>query len=146
MNELTHEEIAEKLLYPMWRCVPADYKERYRADAWTHFENFVRSAAAKKDLKQFFEQFKRTMPFEWQQQFSKPVLGIINCGRDREALGMIRSECAYLILLVRQLNEDVKSSLRRQREYVTIEEETGPGSLFLTDITDDETENYNSKT
>ena len=101
---LTHEDLAENLLYPMWRCVSADYKEKYRADAWTHFENFIRSAATKADLKKFFEQFKRTMPFEWQHQYEKQVKDLLQSGKDREALGMIRQECAYLILLVRDLN------------------------------------------
>lgn len=37
----TEDMIAEKLLWPLWRCVSDDYKTKYKKDVWDHFENAV---------------------------------------------------------------------------------------------------------
>lgn len=105
---MTHEEMAEKLLYPLWRCVSSDFKERYKADAWGMFENFLKSSACSENLHKFFDQFKRLMPIDWQHQYEKSVLEVLQSGEDYLVLHALRTECSYLVLLTRDLNNQRK--------------------------------------
>jgi hypothetical protein len=105
---MTSEKIAEELLFPIWQCIDADFKKKYKADAWGYFENFLRSAACAEDLSQFFDKFKRLLPIDWKHQFEKPVLGVIQSGKDYEVLQALRTECGTLILLTRVLNNERK--------------------------------------
>lgn len=102
---MTHQTIAEKLLFPLWRCISSDFKDRYKADAWGMFENFLKTAAACENLRSFLDKFKRLMPMDWQHQYESDVLSVIDSGADDFVLTSIRTECAYLVLLTRQLNE-----------------------------------------
>lgn len=102
---MTHEEIAENLLFPLWRCLSADFKQRYKGDAWGIFENFIRSAACCGTLIAFFDKFKRLAPMEWQHQYESKVISVLQSGQDETVLGAMRSECSYLILLTRVQNE-----------------------------------------
>ena len=113
---MTHEQVASELLFPMWRCVSDDYKSKYRADAWTHFENFVRSSACAENLKAFFEKFKRLMLFDWQHQFERQVLAVLQSGQDREILRVLRTECSYIVLLTRALNNERNEQFKNRNE------------------------------
>lgn len=108
---MTHEEIADRLIYPLWRCVASDFKDKYKGDAWGMFENFLKSSACSENLKKFFDQFKRLIPFEWQHQHEKSVLEVLQSGNDYEILTAIREECSYLVLLTRQLNQQLKKGV-----------------------------------
>lgn len=105
---MTHEQIAESLLFPLWRCLSTDFKHKYRADAWGIFENFLRSSACAADLPKFFDKFKRLAPMEWQHKFEAQILSVLQSDEDETVLALIRSECSYLILLTRILNEERK--------------------------------------
>jgi len=106
MNE---QKIADDLLFPLWRCISADFKSKYRADAWGMFENFLKSAAYCENLKSFLDKFKRLAPVEWQHQFEKQILSVIQSGQDEYVLTALRTECSYLVLLTRILNEERKA-------------------------------------
>lgn len=105
---MTHEAIAENLLFPLWRCIASDFKDRYKADAWGMFENFLKAAACSENLFKFVEQFKRLMPTDWQHQHEKQVLQVLQSGKDYEVLTALRTECSYLVLLTRDLNNQRK--------------------------------------
>jgi hypothetical protein len=112
---MNHEEVAENLLFPLWRCVSADFKGKYRSDAWGMFENFLKSSACSEDLKKFFDQFKRLIPMDWQHQYEKQVLAVIKAGKDYEVLSMLRSECSYLVLLTRDLNNQRNEQFKTEK-------------------------------
>lgn len=112
---MTHQQIADDLLFPLWRCVDADFKNKYRADAWGMFENFLKSAAFCENLRSFLDKFKRLMPLNWQHQFERQILGVIESGQDEAVLFALRTECAYLVLLTRALNEERKQQFADQQ-------------------------------
>lgn len=105
---MTHELICENLVFPLWRCISADFKSKYRSDAWGIFENFLRSAAYCENLKSFLDKFKRLAPVDWQHQFQDKILLVIDSGKDDEVLTTLRTECAYVVLMARVMNEERK--------------------------------------
>lgn len=111
---MKHEKIAEDLTFPLWRCIDAEFKSKYRSDAWGIFENFLKSAAFCEDLKSFLDKFKRLAPIVWQHQFEKQILSVIQSEMDEEILLSLRTECAYIILLTRALNEERKEQFRNE--------------------------------
>jgi hypothetical protein len=111
---MNHEEIAEKMVYPLWRCIKPDFKEKYRADAWGMFENFLKSSACQADLMKFFDQFKRLIPYDGQHNYEKSILEVLQSGQDAQILSKFRSECSYLVLLARSMNEERKEQFKNQ--------------------------------
>lgn len=107
---VNQEQVAEKLLWGLWRSIAEDYKTRYPRDIWEHFENAIRSASYTDSLKVFLNNFKRRLPTELQSQYSKDMLSIVNCGQDDEILNWMRTETTYLVLLVRIQNQERKEA------------------------------------
>lgn len=108
-NEIK-EKIAADLLFPIWQCVDSDFKKKYKGDAWGMFENFVKSAACAENLAQFFGKLKQLLPMDWQQCHEQTVLTVLSAGDDHVILDLLRSECAYLVLLTRALNNEKKEA------------------------------------
>jgi len=111
---VTQEQIAEKLLWPLWRCITEDYKSRYKRDVWDHFENAVRSAAYTGSLKTYLTNFQSRIPTDIQAQYAKSILSIVDCGSDTEILEWLREETTYLTLQVRLMNQ------QRKEDYESI--------------------------
>lgn len=105
---VTQEQIAEKLLWPLWRCITEDYKSRYKRDVWDHFENAIRSAAYTGSLKTYLTNFQARIPTDIQAQYAKSILSIVNSGNDTEILEWLREETTYLTLQVRLMNQQRK--------------------------------------
>lgn len=108
INMVTQEQIAEKLLWPLWRCITEDYKSRYKRDVWDHFENAIRSAAYTGSLKTYLTNFQARIPTDIQAQYAKSILSIVNSGNDTEILEWLREETTYLTLQVRLMNQQRK--------------------------------------
>ena len=115
---MIHEEIAENLLFPLWRCIDEDFKNKYKGDAWSIFENFLKTSACNENLKQFFEKLKRLMPMNWQHQYEKQILSVLQSGKDDQILNDLRTECAYLVLLTRAMNNERKQNLKEKYEDI----------------------------
>lgn len=105
---VTQEQISEKLLWPLWRCITEEYKSRYKRDVWDHFENAVRSAAYTGSLKTYLTNFQARIPTDIQAQYAKDILSIVNSGSDTEILEWLREETTYLTLQVRLMNQQRK--------------------------------------
>jgi hypothetical protein len=58
------------------------------------------------------DKFKRLAPVEWQHQFEKQVLSVVESGEDDAVLLALRTECAYVVLLTRALNEQKKEQFK----------------------------------
>lgn len=110
------QQIAENLLFPIWRCINSDFKEKYKADAWGIYENFLRASSYSASLPQFFEQLKRLIRIDFQLQFDKQIMEVLRGGNDHEVLQTIRMECSYLVLLTRDLNNQRKELFKKTDE------------------------------
>ena len=102
----TEDMIAEKLLWPLWRCVSDDYKTKYKKDVWDHFENAVKSAAYTGSMKVFLSNFQKRLPVDLQAQYAKDIMSIADSGDDDEILNLLRQETTYLVMVVRLRNQD----------------------------------------
>lgn len=108
---MSHEEIAENLTFPIWRCLDSDFKKKYMSDTWGIFENMLKSAAYQENLIRFFDKLKRLLKVEWQHQFESQVLSVIESGQDEDILMKLRQEVSYIVLLTRKIHQERKDSL-----------------------------------
>lgn len=106
---MTHEEIAEKLLYPIWRSITDEFKDRYKADAWNIYENFIKTAACNPTLSLFYDKLKRLLPIDVKIKYEKELLSALSSNKDEEVLNLLRTETGYLVLLTRALNNERKN-------------------------------------
>lgn len=109
---LTQQDVAEGLLYPLWRCIDESYKDRYKREIWEHFENALRSAAYTSRLARFLEIFRNRIPVILQAQYANRMNKIVASGHDEEILNWLRRETAYMTLLVRLHNEERKEQFK----------------------------------
>lgn len=109
---ITQDQVAEKLLWPLWRCVDDSYKDRYKRDIWEQFENAVRSAAYTGQLKTYLSNFKSRIPVVYEQQYIKTINSVIELGQDELILDWLRDETTYLVMLVRLKNQDKRDAWR----------------------------------
>ncbi|MDD5343109.1 MAG: hypothetical protein PHW12_01670 [Smithella sp.] len=107
---ITQQIVADKLLWGLWRSLDENYKSRYLADAWAHFENAIRSASYTDSLKAFLSKITTRLPIVLQAQFNKDVLSIVDSGQDEEILNWLRTETTYLVMLVRVANQERKEA------------------------------------
>lgn len=108
---ITQQQVAEKLLWPLWRCISDDYKKRYAREVWEHFENAVRSASYTGKLRAYLSNFQTRIPTELQAQYTSDIVSVINSGCDEEVLNWLRDETTYLCLLVRLMNQERKEAM-----------------------------------
>lgn len=103
---ITQEQVADKLLWPLWRCVTDDYKSRYKREIWDHFENAVRSAAYTGSLRTYLANFQARIPVTLQQQYMKSIREVVDANCDSTILDWLRDETTYMVMLVRLANQD----------------------------------------
>ncbi|MCF8218688.1 MAG: hypothetical protein K9J21_06870 [Bacteroidales bacterium] len=115
-KQITQEEVAENLLWGLWRSITEDYKCQYPREIWEHFENALRSASYTDSLKVFLTNFQRRIPIDIQAQYNKDILSVVEAGQDDTVLNWLRSETTYLIMLVRLRNQDRKELIKLQNE------------------------------
>lgn len=105
---LTKEQVAEDLLWPLWRCIEDSYKDRYKREIWDHFENAIRSAAYTARLTTFLTNFKGRIPTDLQAQYLKSINTVISSAQDDDVLNWLRDETTYLVMITRLMNQDRK--------------------------------------
>lgn len=111
-----HREVAEQLIFPMWQCVDEKFKTDSPKDVWRYFENFIKTSATSSSLPEFFGAFKRLCPFTWLHKHEKTVLEFLEKANDDNVLEILRGDdCAFVILLTRQLNGDRKKSINKNQ-------------------------------
>lgn len=111
MSDEIYTSIVDKLLWPLWRGVGEDYKERYLKNIWDQFENNIRSAAYTNRLPIFLSKIKNLMNIEIQAQYNKDIAEIISSGLDEQILTLLRDETSYLAVLTRLKNQERKETL-----------------------------------
>lgn len=118
MQILTQEDVAEKLLWGLWRSISDDYKMKYPRDIWDHFENAIRSASYTGNLKGFLTLFQRRLPLDLQAQFAKDIKAVLESGQDEQILEWLRTESTYMMMLVRLKNQQRKDDFKAYQEQM----------------------------
>lgn len=130
---VTQEQVAERLLWPLWRSVTEDYKSRYKRDVLEHFENAVRAAAYTGRLRTYLSNFQGRIPCDIQSQYMKDILSIVETGCDDEILDWLRDETTYLVMLVRIRNQERKEAASDIGSSPDIPSAIYPDDLDLTE-------------
>lgn len=111
-EQLSQEEVADLLLWGLWRSIHEDYKMKYPRDIWEHFENAIKSASYTGSLKGFLSLFQRRIPLDLQAQYVKDVKKVVDANQDEEILNWLRTESTYMMMLVRLRNQQRKEDLK----------------------------------
>jgi len=117
MSKITQKDVAEKLLWSLWRCVDDLYKQKYLTNIWEQFENAIRSASYTNSLKKFISHIVTRIPITVQAKYQKDVLEIVDSGEDERVLDWLRAETTYMVMLVRVMNQE------RREEYEAVQNE-----------------------
>lgn len=120
--------MAADLLMTVWRGIPADYKSRYRMSIWRQFEDQVRSAAYTSNLGKFINTLCLKLQANLGTNKSDRVLAdcILNTGKDRELLKLMRDEATLLVLMVRVANQERRAEWEERQK----EKEAGDDEYF----------------
>ena len=116
IKPLTPEVVAEDFIYHIWRCADSKLKNRYGMHSWSIFSSFVYSSACKPSLPEFLDQLNRLLPMEWYPENYKAALAFIASYKDADVLKIIRSQNAYLILIVRAKNTEAKEAYLQEKD------------------------------
>lgn len=111
-EQLSQEEVADLLLWGLWRSIHEDYKMKYPREIWEHFENAIKSASYTGSLKGFLSLFQRRIPLDLQAQYVKDVKKVVDTNQDEEILNWLRTESTYMMMLVRLRNQQRKEDLK----------------------------------
>lgn len=106
----TKEQVAERLIYPLFRCLDESYKTKYVRNIWEQFENGIRSAAYTSSLTVFLENITRKLPIEVQAKYLSEIMPIVQSGEDEQILDWLREETTYLTMLARLANQERKEA------------------------------------
>lgn len=111
-EQLSQEEVADLLLWGLWRSIHEDYKMKYPREIWEHFENAIKSASYTGSLKGFLSLFQRRIPLDLQAQYVKDIKKVVDTNQDEEILNWLRTESTYMMMLVRLRNQQRKEDLK----------------------------------
>lgn len=116
MSEITQQDVAEKLLFPIFRCITADYKSRYKTTIWDQFHGQVRQAAYTSSLSKFLQGITNQMPVHLERQYMDDIQQIVASGLDKSILNWMREETTYMVMLARMCNEKRKEEIKRNMD------------------------------
>lgn len=107
---MTHEEVAENLLTPLWQGIPSEYKAKYARNIWEQFQNNIRSAAYTAHAPQFLSKIANRLAINLSESGAASVSDVISSAPERELLKMLREDTTLLVLMVRVANEARRES------------------------------------
>lgn len=112
---------ALRLLIPLWRGIPADYKRKYARNIWQQFEDNIRAAAYTSRLSKFIN----SICLKLQIQIAGgdvAAVSILLTADEKTLLRQLRTEAATLVLMVRLENEKRKEELKGKYDFGLFEE------------------------
>ncbi|RMF24064.1 MAG: hypothetical protein D6765_12225 [Bacteroidetes bacterium] len=109
----TKEQIAEKLLLPLWRGLDEQYKSRYVRNIWEQFENNLLAASYTSTLSEFVQNLTGMMPIQVQAKDMKDLLAVTESGQDYDVLELLREHTTTLVMITRLMNQDRKLSYQK---------------------------------
>ena len=98
---MTHDQIADDILAPLWAGIPREYKTKYSYSVWDQFQDNVRSAAYTSRLSLFLSKITARLGISLNERDVKRVVAAVSSGEDREVLRALREDTALLVLMVR---------------------------------------------
>lgn len=122
---------ALRLLIPLWRGIPADYKRKYARNVWQQFEDNIRAAAYTASLSKFVSSICSRLGIVIAGEDVAAVNGVLNVGQDRAILRRLRDEATTLALMVR-LENDKRKAEWEARQTEARADETRAFGLFAT--------------
>lgn len=122
---MTHEEIADNLLTPLWQGIDAGYKKRYALNIWQQFEDNIRSAAYTARASDFLSRIKMRLGITIYSEDVEKIAGVIVAGEDRSLLRMLREDTTLLVLLVRVANEARRAEWEKRMAEIKAVKQAG---------------------
>jgi hypothetical protein len=113
------KEIAEGLLWPVWRGIPTAYKKKYARTVWEQFENQIRSSAYTNSLARFIENLSARLNVEWTNAADAASVARfvqLEPAEAQRVLRLLRSEATAAVLLLRIRNEARKAEEQDGKE------------------------------
>ena len=107
-QNLSQQDVADKLLWPLWRTIDEEYKSKYLKKIWDMYEQAIRSAAYTGSLNKFLANFQKKIPVYLEVKYMKDIKLVIESDQDYDILNWLREETAYLTMLVRLRNQERK--------------------------------------
>ena len=98
---MDHQEVADRLLWPLWRGIDPSYKSKYRSSIWQQFEDNIRSAAYTSRLARFVDNLTQKLDIQVRADDVANVQAVVASGEDRAILRLLRDETMLLVLYVR---------------------------------------------
>jgi len=112
---MTHEQIANDLLTPLWRGIAPEYKKKYRIDIWEQFTNRIRSASyTTARLPVFLETITTRLGISLHATDLEKVMAIIQSLEAPTILTLLRNDTVLLVALVRLANEERKEQWEKK--------------------------------
>ncbi len=124
-------EIANNLLWPLWRGIPDGYKHRYARQIWQQFEDNIRSSAYTSDLAKFVDKLCARLGIQVGSREVESVRAFLDSADPRSTLAALRSETTVLALLVRVRNDERKKEYADKVAANEQEEETASASSLF---------------
>lgn len=117
---MDHQTIADKLLWPLWRAIPDQYKSKYRRNIWDQFQDALSNAAYSNSLASFVSQFCDPLDAQVRSEDLSDLNSVLVSGEDRSVLHTLRSDTTALVVFVRLRNQErseaYEASLAEKRE------------------------------
>lgn len=106
---------ALKLLIPLWRGIPGDYKQKYARNIWQQFEDNLRAAAYTAKLSKFVNSVCSRIQIEIAAKDVSAVNEALNATDERTILRQLREEATVLVLMVRLENDKRKEEWKKKK-------------------------------
>lgn len=104
---------ALKLLMPLWRGIPADYKRKYARNIWQQFEDNIRAAAYTSKASRFASSICSRLQIQIAARDVQMVNEALAAADDRVLLRQLREEATTLVLMVRLENDKRKEEWKK---------------------------------
>ena len=105
--------IALKLLIPLWRGVPSDYKRKYARNIWQQYEDNIRAAAYTSKASRFVNSICSRLQIQISGRDVEQVNEALAEADDRTLLRQLRDEATTLVLMVRLENDKRKDEWKK---------------------------------
>ena len=113
MRKMTEREIADGLLWPIWRGIPDAYKVKYARSIWDQFESNIRSAAYTSSPANFLEAICRKMNSSIRTEDMASMVAALE-SEPVALLMALRDQTTLLVVHCRLKNQERKEQMQRE--------------------------------
>lgn len=112
-------DVAENLLYHLFKCISSDYKKKYAKEIWSQFEHTIRACSYTSKFSNFIEAFCKKLPNEYYQS-ALAVAAVSEMTvkyEERDLLRWMRESTTLMVTMVRVKNDELKSTYLDKNKY-----------------------------